>query len=85
MGWECRNPSTIHFRLISEPISKIAAILEPGKPDQSNIKQQKLIQIKCIILLTLITPSLVVGKNFAPSLPGAFWTKASFFKTRAQT
>jgi hypothetical protein len=28
MGWECRTPSTIHFRLTSEPVLKIAVIPE---------------------------------------------------------
>jgi hypothetical protein len=35
MGWEYRNPSTIYFRLISEPILKIAVIPET---DKSRIK-----------------------------------------------
>lgn len=31
MGWEYRNPSMIHLRLISEPFLKIAVIPETGK------------------------------------------------------
>jgi hypothetical protein len=31
MGWECSSPSTIHFRLISGPILKMAAIPEAEK------------------------------------------------------